>query len=313
MKLENIKTIGICGIGQMGSALAVAFQRSGYHVQLWARNAQRLQANTASLDEMNQWCDKHLNHQVTPGGQITLEPQIESLDNSADVIFDCIIEVMSDKVELLKRFVSARQRGALFLTATSALSITEMAAASGLSELLVGAHGWNPPHIIPVVEIVRGDRTPESKVRLSCELMESIGKVPIVCKDVPGFIGNRLLHAMWRESLHMLDEGVCSAEDIDRVTRLTFALRLPLLGPIENMDYIGLDATERLQRFMAPRLANNQEPAKCLTEKLEAGDFGVPSGRGFYDWTKRDVNDLIRKRDAQVVRQLEYLKEIGEL
>ena len=161
--------------------------------------------------------------------------------------------------------------------------------------------------------MVRGESTPESIMQLSCALMKTIDKIPIVCKDVPGFVGNRLLHAMWREALHMVDEGICSPEDVDRVTRLTFALRLPLMGPIENMDYVGLDATERLQRFMAPRLANNLEPAECLQAKLAEGDLGVKTGRGFYDWSQRDFNKLIRNRDAQVVRQIEFLKEIGEL
>ncbi|MEM9646203.1 MAG: 3-hydroxyacyl-CoA dehydrogenase family protein [Planctomycetota bacterium] len=313
MKLGDIKTVGICGIGQMGSACAVAFRRAGYRVLLWARDAEKLKGVRSSWEDMEAWGDENTDDVVASHGEIVLQPDLSVLDAHAHVVLDCIIEVLDDKVELLNRFVQANQRDTLFLSATSALPITEMAERTGLQAKLVGAHFWNPPHLIPVVEMVQGDQTPETMVVLSCELMQRIGKVPVVCKDVPGFVGNRLLHAMWREALHMVEEGVCSAADVDKITRLTFALRLPLLGPMENMDYVGLDATERLQRYMAPRLANNTEPAKCLTDMLAAGDLGVKSGQGFYDWSQRDISDVLRKRDAQVVQQIKFLRELGEL
>lgn len=322
MSHESVKSkvgnIGICGIGQMGSACAVAFRRAGFDVTLWARDPSKLDSIDESLNAMDQWCDENFPDQettVAPAqrGKLEKATDLEQLDEQCSTLLDCIIEVMDDKVSLLSKFKKSVERDALFLSATSALSITTMAERSGLSAQLVGAHFWNPPHIIPVVEMVRGDQTPDAKVELSCELMKAIGKIPIVCKDVPGFVGNRLLHAMWREALHLVNEGVCSAEEVDRITKLTFALRLPTLGPIENMDYVGLDATERLQRYMGPRLANNTEPAECLMEQLNQGDLGVKSGKGFYDWSDRDINEVIAKRDAQVVRQLAFLKEIGEL
>ena len=308
-----MKTIGICGIGQMGSACALAFRRFGYDVRLWARDADKLAAVVPAIDEMDRWCDENTSMSRIDGGSITPVQSLESVDAECDVVLDCIIEVMDQKVQLLRRFPAAKQRAALFLSATSALSLTEMAQRSGLGRLLIGAHFWNPPHLIPVVEMVRGEAADPDYVDRACELMQSIGKVPIVCKDVPGFVGNRLLHAMWREALHMVQEGVCTAEDVDRITKLTFALRLPTLGPIENMDYVGLDATERLQRYMSPRLCNDTDLHDCLTEKIEAGDLGVKSGRGFYDWSARDADEMIRRRDAQVVRQIEFLKELGEL
>ncbi|QDV61004.1 3-hydroxyacyl-CoA dehydrogenase family protein [Crateriforma conspicua] len=313
MNLGDIQTIAIAGIGQMGTACAVAFRRAGYRVLLWGRNAEKLAAVQPSLQQMDQWCDQNSDVPVVSGGRIVCQDDVAILDREADVVLDCVVEVMDDKVDVLQKFPSAARRDALFLSATSALSVTEMAARANVTELLVGAHFWNPPHLIPVVEMVRGTDTPESKVQLACDLMQRIGKIPIVCKDVPGFVGNRLLHAMWREALHMIDEQVCSPEDIDRITRLTFALRLPLLGPIENMDYVGLDATERLQRYMAPRLCNQTTPARCLTEKTRSGDLGVKSGKGFYDWSKRDIDQVIRKRDQQVVQQLKWLKDMGEL
>ena len=286
-----METIGICGIGQMGSACALAFRRFGYDVRLWARDVEKLDRVTESIDAMDRWCDENTSMHRSDGGSLTTVPSLDAVDDQCNVILDCIIEVMDQKVELLSRFPNAKDRGALFLSATSALSITEMAQRSGLDSQLIGAHFWNPPHLIPVVEMVRGEASDDERVEDACALMRSIGKVPIVCRDVPGFVGNRLLHAMWREALHMVQEGVCSAEDVDRITKLTFALRLPMLGPIENMDYV--------------------DP--CLPDKIESGDLGVKSCSGFYDWSTRDSGAMIRRRDAQVVRQIEFLKEWGEL
>ncbi|MEM6688182.1 MAG: 3-hydroxyacyl-CoA dehydrogenase family protein [Planctomycetota bacterium] len=313
MQLEQIQTIGIAGVGQMGTACAVAFRRAGYRVLLWGRNAEKLAAVPKEIEKMESWCDDHTDAPVATGGSVETISELGVMDTGADVILDCIIEVMEDKVDLLGRFSCAKSRDCLFLSATSALSITEMASKSGLSRHLVGAHFWNPPHLIPLVEMVQGEDTPQAFVDLACELMKQIGKVPVVCRDVPGFVGNRLLHAMWREALHMVEEGVCSAEDVDKITRLTFALRLPLLGPIENMDYVGLDQTQRLQSYMAPRLANQENASEVLQRKIDAGHLGVKSGRGFYDWEKRDIDEVIRRRDAQVVQQLKFLREIGEL
>jgi 3-hydroxybutyryl-CoA dehydrogenase len=143
--------------------------------------------------------------------------------------------------------------------------------------------------------------------------MEDIGKIPVKCKDVPGFIGNRLMLALWREALALVDAGVCTPEEADRVVKLTFALRLPVLGPFENMDLVGLDAAARIQKYLFPDLATNQVPSRCLTDKVTTGQLGMKSGQGFYDWSRRDATRVIENRDRQIARQLEFLKEIGEL
>ncbi len=306
-------SIGICGIGQMGSSAAIAFQRAGYRVLLWARNAAKLQAVEAQLAQLAAWTEQHLGAAKRTGGEIIREPKLTRLDAEADVVLDCIIEVLDEKAALFRQLGVARDRGALFLSATSGLSITEMGRRGECEGSLVGAHFWNPPHLIPVVEIVAGERTPPGKLDDACALMEDIGKIPVKCKDVPGFIGNRLMLALWREALALVDAGVCTPEEADRVVKLTFALRLPVLGPFENMDLVGLDAAARIQKYLFPDLAANDAPSRCLVDKVAAGQLGMKSGRGFYDWSKRDATKVIENRDRQIARQLDFLKEIGEL
>jgi len=305
--------VAICGIGQMGSSAAIAFQRAGYRVLLWARNVANLRAVESQLAQLADWTEHHLGPAKRAGGEIIREPKLTRLDAEADVILDCIIEVLDEKAALFRQLGGARDRGALFLSATSGLSITEMGRRGECEASLVGAHFWNPPHLIPVVEMVAGARTPPAKLDAACALMEHIGKIPVKCKDVPGFIGNRLMLALWREALALVDAGVCTPEDADRVVKLTFALRLPVLGPFENMDLVGLDAAARIQKYLFPDLAASQTPSRCLLDKVAAGQLGMKSGRGFYDWSKHDATRIIENRDRQIARQLEFLKEIGEL
>lgn len=309
----NETTIGICGIGQMGASSAVAFRRAGYRVLLWARDAAKLRAVEAELARQSSWSDEHIGPAKRTGGEIILEPQFTRLDAEADVVLDCILEVMDFKTTLFRRFDRAKTRGALFLSATSGLSIAEMGRDGACEALLVGAHFWNPPHLIPVVEMIAGERTPPDRLESACRLMEDIDKIPVRCKDVPGFIGNRIMHAMWREALALVDAGVCTAAEVDRVVKLTFALRLPALGPMENMDLVGLDAAERVQRYLLPDLARNTTPNSGLAAKVAAGDLGMKTGMGFYDWSQRDAKKVIENRDAQIARQVAFLREIGEL
>src|SRR5207247_7981130 len=195
--MNNFKTIGICGIGQMGASAAVAFSRGGYRVLLWARDRDKLRAGEARLRELERWSDEYLGAAARTGGEIVLEPQLSSLDAAADAVLECIIEVMEEKETLLKQLENCRRRGALLMSATSGLSITELGRRSRTEAVLVGAHFWNPPHLIPLVEMVAGQTTPPAMLDAACELLADIGKIPIRCKDVPGFIGNRLMHAMW--------------------------------------------------------------------------------------------------------------------
>jgi 3-hydroxybutyryl-CoA dehydrogenase len=199
------------------------------------------------------------------------------------------------------------------MTCTSALCITDLARGSGMESVLVGAHFWNPPHLIPVVEVVAGQQTPAHQADRACALLQRAGKLPVRCADVPGFVGNRLMHAMWREALSLVDAGVCTAEDIDRVVKWTFALRLPALGPMENMDLVGLSLVESVERYLLPHLATNPTPAEALTSRLASGTTGMKAGAGFYDWSQRDAAAVVALRDRQIVRQLQFLREEGQL
>jgi 3-hydroxybutyryl-CoA dehydrogenase len=314
--MPPIKTIGVCGIGQMGAAAAVSYQRAGYDVLLWARNAEKLRAVQETLDRLNAWMDEHIgmSNPRLPLGTIQLEPDLAEVDAHADLVMDCIAEDMEQKAELLRRFEQSLAKGAIFISTTSGLSITEMGRQSSVGHLLAGAHFWNPPHLMPLVEVVRGEQTPDWVMDRVCKLVEDIGKIAVrVERDVPGFIGNRLLHAMWREAIHLVDAGVATPADIDRVTRLTFSLRQPAVGPFENMDLVGLELVHAIQSYLFSDLAKDDRPQPAVVSRLDAGQLGMKSGCGFYDWQTRSAEELLERRDRQIVRQLDFLREVEAL
>ncbi|HEY2342640.1 MAG TPA: 3-hydroxyacyl-CoA dehydrogenase family protein, partial [Chthoniobacteraceae bacterium] len=236
----SIQRIGVLGAGQMGAAASAMFRRGGFEVRLWTRRKEGLRLAETAISAVDAFLDEHFGPPPAERGTLELQSDLGVVDESSDAILECVAEDMGQKTELLRLLESCRDRDALVMSCTSALSITDMARGSGMERVLVGAHFWNPPHLIPVVEVVAGARTPPEKPELACALLRSVGKTPVRCKDVPGFVGNRLMHAMWREALALVDAGVCSAADIDQVVKGTFALRLPALGPMENMDLVGL-------------------------------------------------------------------------
>ena len=298
----------------MGAAAAVCFRRAGYHVLLWARNPTKLAAVAETIKHLDRWMDEHVGPPLREGGEIQRVDCLETLDQQADLVMDCIAEQMSQKVDLLRRMPLSKGRESIFITTTSGLSITEMGRQSGTGRLLAGTHFWNPPHLMPLVEVIRGEDTSASVLELVAGVVESIGKIPVrVNRDVPGFIGNRLLHALWREAMHLVQRGIASPEDVDRVARLTFGLRLPVMGPLENIDLVGLDLVKSIHQYLLADLADDHGPLPVHEQMVRDGQLGVKTGHGFYDWQQRAPQQLVERRDRQIVRQLAYLREIDAL
>lgn len=311
--MPDIQTVGVCGLGQMGAAVAVSFKRAGYRVLAWNHNPARLESLHSTAAGLETWLDEHCGPATDASGVIEAHATLKALDEEADVILDCIIEDMALKVALFSCFSGARSRNAIFITTTSGLNITKMGQESGCGHLLAGTHFWNPPHLMPLVEVIRGNETPDWVMDSVCELVTSVGKTPVrVNRDVPGFIGNRLLHALWREAISLVERKIATPEDVDLVARLTFGLRLPVLGPLENMDLVGLDLIERIHQYLLDDIADNHGPSELLAENVRQQRLGMKTDQGFYDWKTRSGEELIERRDKQIVRQLSYLKGLEE-
>jgi len=308
--VSSPRTIGICGIGQIGLALGLACWRSGYRVWVYGRNPQKLEPARQNLEKMNRWMESEFPEEKPVYGELQYTSDLVLLNREADLVVEGIAEVLAAKVELWQSLQGVASRGGILCSSTSGLSISEMGRQSGFPAQVIGTHFWNPPHLMPLVEVVAGEGTAEETVQVTMQFCRSIGKLPVrVNADVPGFIGNRLLHAMWREAIEIVGQGIASAEDVDRVAKMTFGLRLPVVGPLENMDLVGLDLVETIHKYLLADLAANRKPGELLESMVQKSQLGMKTGSGFYDWNKRDPAALIEARDQQIVRELKRLRQ----
>jgi len=302
--------IAICGAGQMGTGLVTCFKRAGYRVLVWDHDPEKLSTLERRVITLDSWLDQNLGSPSNELGSFQSFAELSFLDEEADFVIECIVEDLAEKVDLFRRFIRSKARGAIFLTTTSGLSITEIGQRSGCTQLLAGTHFWNPPYLMPLVEVIRGEGTPSEVIDRTCQLAESIGKLPVrVNQDVPGFIGNRLLHALWREAIDIVEKGIATAEEVDLVAKLTLGLRLSAVGPLENIDLVGADLVERIHSYLLADLARNTNPADIIKNNVKEGRLGAKSGQGFYDWQSRNASAFIQERDLHIIQELKWVRK----
>jgi 3-hydroxybutyryl-CoA dehydrogenase len=228
--------------------------------------------------------------------RIRLDADLASAVAAADVVFEAAPEDLELKQSLFARLDALAPAQTILATNTSVMRVTEIAARTARPERVVATHWWNPPYLVPLVEVVQGRHTRPEVVDRMIELLADVGKTPVhVRKDVPGFIGNRLQHALWRQAFELVDAGVCDAEAVDRVIKASFGPRLAVLGPMENADLVGLDLTLQIHDYVLPTLDPPSEASAGLREHVEQGRLGMKSGDGFRDWTPEQV-DAVRSR-----------------
>jgi 3-hydroxybutyryl-CoA dehydrogenase len=202
----------------------------------------------------------------------------------ADLVVEAVVESLSVKQDVIAR-ISAAAPGAVVATNTSVLPVTAIAERAHDPRRVLGTHWWNPPDLIPVVEVVPGRLTAADVTGRVMALLGVLGKTPVrVRRDVPGFIGNRLQHALWREAIALVADGICDADTADLVARNTIGLRLAAMGPLENADYVGLDLTLAIHDAVFPSLAADTGASPSLRALVARGDLGAKTGQGFLPW-----------------------------
>lgn len=287
--------VAVIGVGLMGRRIAGQFARGGYDVVLTDSNADVLAAAARDAAEIAQG-----------SGTIQADSSLDTAVGNADLAIEVIAEDLRAKQELFAR-LSRLAPTAVLATNTSVLPVTAVAAQVGQPGLVVGMHWWNPPDLIPLVEVVRGEHTEPSVVERVVAALSHLGKMPVrVNRDVPGFIGNRLQHALWREAIALIADGVCDAETVDLVVRNTIGLRLGAMGPIENADYVGLDLTLAIHEAVLPSLNRDPFPNPLLRELAEHGNLGARTGRGFLDWPKGARERAAARLSAHIEAQLSH-------
>jgi 3-hydroxybutyryl-CoA dehydrogenase len=286
----SIKNITVFGPGMMGSGIAQVFAGcEDLKVTIFIREkfeydcVDKIKSNLTALKEKSVMTEEEIEGIL---GRIVLTEDLEEAAKDADFVIECIPENMELKQNLFKNLESICREDTIFATNTSVMSITEISEKSINKSRIVGAHFWNPPYLIPLVEVVKSDYTSDEVMDKTMELLKKAKKHPIrVNKDVPGFVANRLQHALWREAISIVERGIADAATVDEAVKFAFGLRLPVLGPMENADMVGTDLTLSIHSYILKHLESSTEPSPLLKEKVEQGDLGFKSGKGFQEWT----------------------------
>lgn len=312
MKPADIKKIGIAGAGIMGSGIAQIFARKGYEVVVtdikeeFLENSRRLVNifNTSLIEE--ELMDKEEAEKIVGNIKYSLDKNVFS---DCDLIIEAIIEKLDVKQDFWKEVEEIARKDAIFATNTSGLSINGIAEKLKNKTRFIGMHFWNPPHIIPLVELIKGNETSDETVNLVLELIKMIGKEPVVVKkDAPGFIGNRLQFAVFREALNIVESGIADIEDVDKAMKFGPGFRYPIIGPLETADLGGLDTFYYISSYLFNDLSDAKEPNEILKELIDKKELGVKTKKGFYDYSNGRDEEVIKKRDKMFFKMLKYIK-----
>ena len=306
---HQIQKVAIFGPGMMGSGIGIQFAQKGCEVVLRARMEEEeyyarenIDRNLTDMIE-NDCMDKEEAEQIKSHIKILYDQ--EEVLKDVDIVFECVIENMQVKQDLFQKLDEICPLHVILATNTSVMSITEIASKSVHRERIIGTHFWNPAFLIPLVEVVKTEDTSEEVVEQVYDFLKWAGKRPVrVNKDVPGFIGNRLQHALLREALYIVENGIADAKTVDEAVRYGFGMRTPVLGPLEHADMVGTDLSLSIQDYLLGYLSSEKQPSKILKDCVEKGDLGFKTGQGIQHWSKEEVAASKRKLNDHLLSSL---------
>jgi 3-hydroxybutyryl-CoA dehydrogenase len=310
--------LAVIGAGTMGHGIAQVFAQAGLQVTLTDSDAKVLGKASQRIRANLETC---LGRSSVNGDRaapilqrITATPDLTEAVFQAGFVVEAVFENLDVKHEVLRQLEEHSPAHAIITSTTSSYCVRDMAVALRHPERFLVTHFWNPPYVIPVVEVMPGDHTSAQVVETTCTLLERAGKVPaLVRKDTAGFVGNRLQHALRREAIAIVAQGIASPEDVDLITKLSFGLRLPLVGPLETVDLGGLDLTQAIQTYLLPELDRSTGPQELIRDKVARGELGAKAGKGFFDWTPARTAGVIQRRDEALLDMVDWLRGRGLL
>lgn len=281
--------IAVIGAGLMGHGIAQVFAVAGHDVRVFDAQQSaldnlrsRIEANLVKLELLT-------GAETRVSGHLTIEETVAD----ADVVIEAAPEKLDLKRTIFADLVRHAPQSAVLASNTSVIPITDIAAGLETGERILGTHWWNPPFLVPLVEVVGTANTSSDTIQRTIALLEAVGKTAVhVKKDVAGFVGNRLQHALWREAIAIVAEGIADARTVDTVVKASFGRRLAVLGPIENADLVGTDLTLDIHNVALRHLNRDPAPSPYLGELVASGKLGMKSGEGFRTWTEEEASAL---------------------
>jgi 3-hydroxybutyryl-CoA dehydrogenase len=313
--VAQIKKVGVVGAGLMGHGIAQAYAQEGYPVTITdsavpalANVKNRIKANLDTLAREGMLSEGNVEPILE---RITVTESLEKTVGEADFVTEAIIENLEMKTDLFHRMEKFCSPECILASNTSSFPMTQISTMMERPERAIVTHWMNPPYLVPLVEVVTGERTSEETYNTAFELLCKIKKVPVrVQKEIIGFLINRIQTAMNREVFHLLEIGAASAEDIDRAVVTSLGFRMATLGPLMIRDLAGLDVTCKVDETLLGEISSSQSVNKLLKDAVSRGDLGAKTGKGFFQYTPESLDRIIKDRDRQFILLLteQYLK-----
>jgi 3-hydroxybutyryl-CoA dehydrogenase len=298
------RIIGIVGGGLMGHGMAYLFAAAGHQVAVYEPDAD----SRASLPGRWQQIAGLFEDDSALLDRIIVYERLAPAVAGAAFVFEAAPERLPLKQEIFAELESIVPTETVLASNSSAIPSTQIARALKHRERVIGTHFWNPPHLVPLVEVVQNEWTADGVIEQTMALLHHAGKTPVhVCRDVPGFVGNRLQHALKREAIAILAAGVCDAETIDTVVKQGLGARMAVLGPMEQSDLVGLDLTLDIANVLYPDLDRTAGPHPLLQAKVANGHLGMKTGEGFRKWSATQA-EAVRAELSRFLFQKAKLK-----
>ena len=281
--------VGVIGAGLMGHGIAYRFAAAGHEVGVFEPFAELRETLSKRLRAIADLL----------GDDPACLDRVSAHDQLAPAVRDAffVVEAAPEKLPLKQQIFADLEAnvaaGTILASNSSAIQSTEIGRHLKHRERVVGTHFWNPPHLVPLVEVIQTEKTSDAVIARTMDLLRSVGMKPVyVRKDVPGFIGNRLQHALKREAIAIVAQGICDAETIDDVVKSGFGARMAVLGPLEQSDLVGLDLTLDIHETLIQHLDRTASPHPYLRSKVAEGKLGMKTGEGFRHWTPQQAEEV---------------------
>ena len=295
-----VRRAAVIGTGTMGPGMGAVLARAGIAVAMYDVSTEALERSKAGV----QVAEGVLDQLETPhvdGGSIHYTAELP--DALEDVEF--VVEAVPEKLELKQQVFRDIERNVaadtILASNTSGIPITKIAEACERPERVVGTHWSNPPHLIPMIEVIPGERTSDETIDAAVALVERVGYEAVVEREVPGFVENRILYAIMREAVDLVDRGIIDADGMDRCVRWGIGYKLAVIGPMELLDMAGLDIYQAVGGYLNQDLCNSPDVSKTITDRTAAGKLGMKTGAGLYEYTPERIDQLRGERARKLV------------
>jgi 3-hydroxybutyryl-CoA dehydrogenase len=306
--------VAVVGAGMMGSGIAAVASLAGHPVVLVDRGEAEvergLQQARACVDQLrdNGLASADAAARVT--GLLSGSTDMAAGCRAARLIIEAVTENLALKQKLFQELDSLASPDAVITSNTSGLRITDISRMAVKAARMATTHFWFPAHLVPLVEVVMGERTREETARWLHGVLLGWGKVPVIVRrDLPGQLANRIQQALIREAICLVQDGVASPEDVDMAIKMSMGIRLPVWGPLEHIDAVGLDLALSVQKDVLSSLDHSPQPPELLAQKVREGNLGHRTGKGFYDWSRKSMPELLARRDRFIMQALRIIRE----